>query len=308
MAGATGRRSVAGGVLNGARTSVAWDSQSLSTWRERYSQGKVVNLDGRETHYLVQGEGRDIILIHGFFFDYTAWLETIDELARHYRVHALDLWGFGYSTRDIPGCDYPLFSQQLLAFMDQLQIDRATLVGHSLGGGIAATFAVEHPDRVDGLVLVAAAGLPNPEPLTARLFMLPGVGEFLLRLPVEALRRRMLDDFFLFNAASITPEHFRILVRSQKIRESVSVALKCMRGRFADKLQPVFERLCGMAMPKLVVWGDHDRAIPPDTGRRLHAALKGSEFVLIESAGHAPHLERAEVFNSALLAFLSRTS
>ena len=112
--------------------------------------------------------------------------------------------------------------------MDQLNIDHTVLVGQSLGGGIAMTFAVEHPDRVSQLGLVDAAGLPNPEPISARMFMLPGVGEFLLRLPVDAIRRRMLNDFFLFDPAVITPEQFQLLFWSHKIAGSIASALSIM--------------------------------------------------------------------------------
>lgn len=285
---------------------IHWDSQPLKLWTETHAKGEVTTIDGKQTHYIVKGNGPSIILIHGFLFDSSCWQYTIDTLARNYRVYAIDLWGFGYSTREPLQLSYQLFSNQILFFMDQLNIDHTVLVGQSLGGGIAMTFAVEHPDRVSQLVLVDAAGLPNPEPISARMFMLPGVGEFLLRLPVDAIRRRMLNDFFLFDPAVITPEQFQLLFWSQKIAGSIASALSIMRGRFADKLEASIKQLATTAVPILVIWGENDRAISPEIGRSMHACLPDSEFVLLESAGHVPNLEQPQAFNRALLAFLSR--
>ena len=286
---------------------IPWNSQPLKEWAAKYAEGQFIDLDGHSTHYRVKGEGEPLILIHGFFFDSHMWDSSIDVLAKNYRVYALDLWGFGYSTRQPLDCSYQLFSQQILSFMDQLNIDTAVLVGQSLGGGIAMRLALEHPDRVSQLVLVDAAGLPNLEPITARVFMLPGVGEYLLRLPVDVIRRRMLDDFFLFDPGAISPEQFQTLVRAQKITGSSASALSIMRGRFADRLEASIIRLGKTSVPTLVIWGENDRAISSKTGRRMHALLPGSEFVLLESAGHVPNLEQPDAFNRAVLGFLSRT-
>jgi pimeloyl-ACP methyl ester carboxylesterase len=80
-----------------------------------------------------------------------------------------------------------------------------------------------------------------------------------------------------------------------------------MRGRFADRLEDSIKRLGKTAVPTLVIWGENDRAISSKTGRRMHALLPGSEFALLESAGHVPNLEQPDAFNRAVLAFLSRT-
>ena len=290
--------------LNRRDKFIDWDSQPLAPWIRSDCGGETITLGGWQTHYQALGEGPAVILIHGFFFDHTCWQRNIEVLARRYRVYALDLWGFGYSTRDPLPYSYPLFAAQLLAFMDRLNIDRAALVGQSLGGGVAIEFSVRHPDRVSQLVLVDAAGMPNPEPFTARMFMLRGVGEALLRLPVDSIRRRMLDDFFLYDPGSVTPALFQDLVRSQKIRGTIAAALALMRLRFADKLEAGIQQLAGRPIPTLIVWGEHDRAILPQIGLKMHALLPDSEFASIPSAGHVPNLEQPETFNRLLLEFI----
>ena len=115
---------------------IPWDSQPLEQWTAQYARGKLITLDGLQTHYLEQGEEVDgvapVIFIHGFFYDSYLWNAN---LAAHRKVYALDLWGFGFSTRQPLDYGYSLYAKQVLQFMDALKIPKATLVGQSMGGG-----------------------------------------------------------------------------------------------------------------------------------------------------------------------------
>lgn len=289
-----------------ADATVRWDSQPLAAWTARHAAGELITLDGMQTHYIVKGAGKPVILLHGFFFDSTLWCRNLDHLARTHRVYALDLWGFGYSARTTqPG--YALYSRQLAAFMQALGIERASLVGQSLGGGVAIRFATDHPDRIDKLVLVSSAGIRNPEPFAARLFALPGIGEVLLNLPGDALRRKMLKDFFLYRPDKLPPDMFGRLTESQRIAGSTAAALAFMRKGFADRLEAELPRLAAHRLPTLVVWGAQDRSIRLSLGQRLHRALPGAALCVIQDAGHAPNLEQPEVFNAEVDAFLRGT-
>jgi len=139
---------------------IKWNSQSLDSWTGKYAQGKFVDLDGHKTHYIEKGEGEPIILLHGFFFDSYLWAENIDALAKNNKVYALDLWGFGYSTRELLDYSYQLYVDQVLRFMDHLDIRRASLVGQSMGGGTAIVFCLQHRQRVNKLLLVNSAVYP----------------------------------------------------------------------------------------------------------------------------------------------------
>lgn len=231
------------------------------------------------------------------------WCRNLDHLTRSHRVYALDLWGFGYSARTTQP-SYALYSQQLAAFMQALHIERATLVGQSLGGGVAIQFSVRHPDKVDKLVLVDSAGLANPDPLAARLLSLPRVGETLLNFPGNALRKKMLKDFFLHRPETLSPELFRQLTAAQKIAGTTASALALMRRGFADKLEGALQRLAVLDLPTLIVWGAQDRATPLALGQRMHQALPGSSLCVIQDAGHVPNLEQPELFNARIEAFL----
>ncbi len=283
--------------------SVRWDTQPLDAWTAHYAKGHTVTLAGRQTHYVARGSGKPVILIHGFFFDSMVWCHNMDSLAKSCRVYALDLWGFGYSAR-IDQPSYELYTEQLAEFMHAMDIEKAVLVGQSLGGGVAAQFSVRFPERVEKLVLVDCAGLANPDPFSARLFKLSGVGEALMNFPGDALRKKMLKDFFLFRPEALSPELFRQLTWFQKINGTTATALSLMRRGFVDKIEGTFRQLARLKLPVLIIWGEQDRAIPLETGRHLHRLLQNSVFLIIRNAGHIPNLEQPTEFNARLKAFL----
>ena len=99
---------------------IPWDSQPLDVWASKYAPGKFVDLDGLRTHYIEKGEGKPVLLLHGFFYDSYLWAANIDALAENFKVYALDLWGFGYSTREPLDYGYQLYVDQVLLFMDSL--------------------------------------------------------------------------------------------------------------------------------------------------------------------------------------------
>jgi pimeloyl-ACP methyl ester carboxylesterase len=283
---------------------VPWNSQPLDAWAARYARGTFIDLDGRKTHYLERGEGAPVILLHGFFYDSYLWDANIDALARHCKVYALDLWGCGYSTRQPLDYGYPLYAEQLRLFMDHLGIEHASLVGQSMGGGTAVKFCVQHRERVDKLLLVAVAGLPNPIPLMAKFFNLPGVGELFMGLKSDAIRRKGLADNFIHDKKRITASYFEEVTRAHKIEGSTEAGLAILRGRFFDTLSEEIDRLATMDVPTLLVWGRQDRAIPLSRGQELHRILKGSRLEILDHAGHVPNFEQAEAFNRLAVDFL----
>ena len=283
---------------------IRWNSQPLDFWASKYAQGKFVDLDGRRTHYIEKGEGEPVLLLHGFFYDSYLWAANIDVLAEHFKVYALDLWGCGYSTREPLDYGYQLYADQVLLFMDSLGIQSASLVGQSMGGGTAILFCVQHRQRVNKLLLVDAAGLPNPLPLMGKFFNLPRIGEFFLGLNTDAIRRMGLRDVFIHSKELLTESYFENVTRSHKINNSTEVGLTIQRKQFFDKLSDEIHRLAQMEVSVLLVWGREDKAIPLRCGQEMHRILRGSRLEIIDNAGHVPNFERAEEFNQLAVDFL----
>ena len=283
---------------------IPWNSQPLDVWASKYAPGKFIDLDGRSTHYIEKGEGNPVILLHGFFYDSSLWAANIDVLAENFKVYALDLWGFGYSTREPLNYGYKLYVDQVLLFMDSLGISRASVIGQSMGGGTAILFCVQHKERINKLLLVAPSGLPNPLPLKAQVFNLPRIGEFFLGLNNNAIRIKNLRDFWIHNKELLTKSYFDNVTRFHKINYTTEVLLTILRKEFFDKLKDEINSLAQIKVPILLVWGREDKAIPLPCGQEMHRILKGSRLEVIDNAGHVPNFEGAEEFNQLAVDFL----
>ncbi len=284
--------------------SVRWNSQPLDLWAGKHAQGKFVDLGGRKAHYIEKGEGRPLILLHGFFYDSYLWAENIDALAQHFKVYALDLWGCGYSAREPLDFGYPQYAEQVRLFMDAMGIERASFAGQSMGAGTAIKFCVQHRQRVDKLVLVSAAALPNPMPAMAKFFNLPMIGEFFLGLNTDVFRKTALKDIFLHDKTLVTDAYFENVTRAHKIEKTVDAGLKIQRNEFFDTLSDEIRTLGGMDVPTLLVWGREDKAIPLRLGQEMQRILTGSQLEILDNAGHVSNFEQAARFNPLAVAFL----
>ena len=283
---------------------ISWNSQPLEAWAHKNASGKFIDLDGRSTHYIEKGEGEVIILLHGFFYDSYLWDSNIEVLAKQFKVYAVDLWGFGYSTREPLDYGYQLYSDQVLMFMDALGIQKASLAGQSMGGGTAIWFCVQHRQRVNRLILIDAAGVPHGLPLTGKFFNLPMVGEFFLGLKNNLIRRKNLADVFIYNKELITDSYFENVTRFHKIKDTTERMLTILRKKFFHTLSDQLEQLSQLDVPILIVWGREDKAIPLQKGQEMHKILKDSRFEILDNAGHVPNYECAEEFNKLALDFL----
>ncbi len=256
-------------------------------------------------HFVEAGQGPLLILIHGFGGSTFSFRHTIPELARHFRVIALDLKGFGLSERP-PGGDYSMTAQALLVseFMERMEIRRATVLGHSMGGEIAMRLAINHPEQVERLILVDSASGRD-----IRHFA-PG-GRFLRPLlPVVALftlHSRRFRHLSLRSAvhdpAYLTPEVLEGYFRPTRIRGHLRGMGELLASRRNDPpLDP-----SAVVQPTLVLWGEEDRWLPVSQGQQLHEQISGSRLVIIPRAGHLPLEEQPEESNRAILDFLRTT-
>jgi pimeloyl-ACP methyl ester carboxylesterase len=276
----------------------------LEEWTDKYATGDVITIDGHATHYIHKGAGAPVILLHGFFYDSYMWARNIDALAHRFKVYILDLWGFGYSTRAPLDYGYPLYADQLLKFMDALNIPKASLIGQSMGGGTSVFFAVRHRERIHKMILVDSTGMPNPLPLMGRIANLPRVGEFMYGLNSNFFRRLALNTNWIHHRQHITESYFEHVTRFHKVAGSTEVMLTILRKQFFDTLEDDIHRLGEMDVPVLIVWGRYDKTIPLERGHAMHHILSGSHLEIFEQAGHCPHDEQAAKFNQLAVDFL----
>ena len=259
--------------------------------------------------YLDVGAGPPVILIHGFGGSMWQWEQQQHTLSQHFRVLTLDLPGAGLS--DKPEIDYR--PDQMLdffvGFMDAVNIPQATLVGNSMGAGLAIGMALAHPTRVAKLVLID--GLPQHvmEKLTSPSVRraietsapswLVSFGNMLFGgLMTESVLREIVHD-----QALLTPA---VIERSNRNRQRPGLINPLMTVR--ENL-PLWEsgfatRVGEITHPTLVIWGEEDRVFPIAVGDELHQTIKGSRFIRIPKAGHIPQWERPDLVNQELITFI----
>lgn len=278
--------------------------EAVSKW----AKGKFVTVENKKVHYLEQGEGKAVILIHGFLYHTVMWKRNIEALAKEFKVYAVDLWGWGFSERlRDPKYSFELYGKQIVGFMDALTIDKASLVGQSMGGGVSVYVAAHFPERVDRVILVDPAVIPFPMTTTGRIYQFPLVGEFLNAIPGNALIKRNLQTVWFHDAQKVTDEYVEEVARPLAIKGSLGGLMYILRNVLqAPYVEEEAQRLALLNKTILIVHGREDRAIPLDRSQKLNALWKGSQLVVFEKAGHTPQEEHPEKFNQLALEFLSK--
>jgi pimeloyl-ACP methyl ester carboxylesterase len=271
-------------------------------------------LHGHRVSYRQAGWGPVVVLIHGITGSSDTWLDLIDELAEEHTVVAPDLLGHGESAK--PRGDYSLgaYASGIRDLLAALGHDRATVVGHSLGGGVAMQMAYQFPERVERLVLVSSGGLGREVNLLLRAAALPG-SEFVLPLiTARPVIERTSALAGAFRRLGLQPgadlEEIWTGFCSLSDVEARAAFVHTLRGIIDPGGQRVSatDRLYLAAeMPSLIVWGERDPVIPFAHGLRASEAMPGSRLVSFPDAGHFPHRDNPRRFARALLDFLDET-
>ena len=271
-----------------------------------------VRIDGKDIRYWVEGGGRAVILVHGLGCSAEFWQHNVGALSQRYRVYALDLLGFGRSDKKIDEWSLSYGASFIAQFMDALQIERATLVGHSFGGILCAQLAVEFTSRVEKLVLVDSAGFGRELNLFLRLESVPVLASAMLILYqwVFPLTAR----WAYFDPSSVDEEWLAetgAILRSPGVRDN---ALKVIRmgvnlgGQREEFFGDLHRQLAHMTAPTLIIWGSDDALVPVSHAYAAHKLIPNSQVRILQRCGHLPQVERPEEFNQLLLDFLSGES
>lgn len=267
-------------------------------------------LDGLDLHYVSAGRGPAVLLIHGLGGFAESWRLNLDALAARSTVYALDLPGFGNSGKPPAPYDLRFFATAVGAFMDALGIGQATLVGHSLGGAIAATFALVHPGRVERLALLSAL-VPGAAYRLApvyRLLARPGLGELAALCGCAPIYRAALARCF----HRPQPAEIEFLVRwsyaartSWPARAAYLRTVRGVRADFASSGRDYRRALATLDLPVLLIHGLQDRVVPAEHCREVAGMLPRPVVRWVDSCGHFPQIEHADTVNEWLVEFLA---
>ena len=286
--------------------SVDWDD--VSHLIPHAENSHFVQVDGARIHFQEFGDptAPAILLIHGYTASLFVWKTVAPMLAdAGFRVIAIDLLGFGYSAKP-KWFDYSIDSQARVVsrFMNRLGIGRATIVGSSYGGAVAATLALDYPERVEKLVLVDAVANDNLKnhPIL-KLASLRGIGEALAPFLVDSRmyqRHRMRATLAPVNHSLITDERVEGILRPLTAADAHHSLLATSRNWHASRIEADAHLI---SQPTLIIWGEDDKVIPIDDAHRLHDSILHSRLVVLKDCGHVPQEEQSDAFARVVTEF-----
>lgn len=272
-----------------------------------------ISIHGYDLAYRMEGQGPSILLLHGIAGSSRTWRDVFPRLVDRYTVIAPDLIGHGRSDKPVGDYSLGAFASGIRDLLEVLDIDRATVVGQSFGGGVAMQLAYQHPEWCERLVLVDSGGLGREVSWLLRMMTLPG-SEYVMPAIFPGFIRDWGDSIF-----KMASEHGIRLGRATEMWSAyASLAEAENRQAFARTIRSVIDpggqsvsamdRLyLASALPTLIVWGERDDIIPVSHAYAAHEAIPGSRLVILEGAGHFPQIEAPEKFVDALLDFIGST-
>jgi pimeloyl-ACP methyl ester carboxylesterase len=256
---------------------------------------KTIMVFGQSIHYWDVGTGPVVVLLHGLGEPKEDWRASTEALSQKFRVLVPDQIGFGKSDKPLIDYSIQTYVDFLNEFLRQLKVEKASLVGESLGGWIAGLYAVELTDGahlvpVEKLVLVDAAGLKQDRPVTN------------LNPSSLAAMRAVLEAVY-YDTSWLNEDVLRkIFTDKLAARDGYTVrSILSNPGLGAERLD---DRLANIKAPTLVVWGKQDQLLPISSGERYAAGIAGAKLVSFDKCGHVPPVEKTQEFLAAVAAFL----
>jgi len=275
---------------------------------------RLVEIAGVSTYVVDAGEGPSVLLIHGYGDTADGWRRVVPGLARDHRVVALDVPPFGRSgtpPQKVNLLDF--YSEFFPALLDELELDRTSVIGHSLGGAVSLRMAIDHPDRVERLGLIAPAGLGHAPPwwwhaLTARalydgVLSIPSP----ITTPLVKLGMKTFLELRLFADPHKLQDEIKHLVDLHGSGRDLKALLAAGHACIDSYTGRLLERSQELEIPLWMLWGRKDGLVPSMHARRFERAHPGAEVHILEDCGHYPHIELPQRFNALLRGWLDQT-
>ena len=272
---------------------------------EKYPQYQYADINGLYNRYEVAGEGDTVILLHGYALSVYTWRNNLDVLARNFKVYAFDWRGMGFSEKP-KKVTYTVndLVNQLIDFMDHFGIQKATLVGSSLGGAIAAYTAVLYPERVNKLVLIDPAifYLKPPSPLL-KFASTPVVSSMVRPFLGKWTVKAVLEDLYSKNSVDLNRVS-REYAKALKTPNGKKPLIKFLRSVDYDEVAAIASEMPRVNKPTLIIWGELDDWGSVDDAKTLNKAITGSVLNVYPSVGHLPQEEAQELVNRQIVNFI----
>jgi len=265
-------------------------------------QSQFIEIQGSRVHYRIEGEGPNLLLLHGTASSLHTWDGWNEQLKDHFRIIRLDLPAFGLTgpsvARDYRIAAYTAFLNE---FVEAIELERFSLAGNSLGGGIAWSFAAEFPDKVEKLILVDASGIPDnrDDPAVFKMARNPVLGKLLEYITPKSFIKKNMKEVY-FDDGRVTDELVS-RYHDMALRAGNRVAF---RDRASAVNPDITDKLPSIMAPTLIIWGQEDEWIPVDNAAVFAERIPNAAVVIIENVGHVPMEEAPETSANIVLKFL----
>lgn len=290
------------------------DSEPLEFQDIDYTfESHFLEMNGLTLSYIDEGEGDPIILVHGLASNAGFWRYNIEALSRHYRVIAIDLPGYGKSSKG----DYPYgmawYASVIADFIAEMNLENVTYTGHSMGGQIGITLSLNHPESITKLILAAPAGIeaftPGSGNWLRNVFTIQGITS----VPESGIRENLSLNFHRWNSKWewMVEERTR-MAKAEEMDEFAYTVIQSV-GAMLD--EPTTAQLGDILHETLLIYGRFDRLIPnmylnpgsPQSVFRFgHKSIPNSTLIEVDRAGHMLQIEQADLFNAEVLGWLNR--
>ncbi len=263
-------------------------------------ESKLIEVDGQKVHYRQEGEGPHLLLLHGTASSLHTWDGWVEELKNHFTITRLDLPAFGL-TGAHPDGNYSIdfYTSFLNEFVNQLDLDSLHVAGNSLGGGIAWSYALSHPEKVSKLVLIDASGYPSGEiPFVFKLARNDLTADLLKSITPRSFVEKNIQDVY-YNDSKINDlliDRYYELTLAPGNRQAFIDRARINMG-YNHK------RLSEIKAPTLILWGKYDEWVPLENAYKFNNNIEGSELVILES-GHVPMEENPVITATRVKSFL----
>jgi pimeloyl-ACP methyl ester carboxylesterase len=273
-----------------------------------------VTIHGHQRAFVKLGKGPALLLLHGLGCDHTTWLPVMEQLAKKYTVIAPDLLGHGES--DKPRADYSVggYANGMRDLLTVLNIDKVTVVGHSLGGGVAMQFGYQFPERTERMILVAPGGLGREVTPLIRAVTLPGFHTVMAALTMPGVRHIGIAGMRALSRSGLAITHDLDEVadiydtfKDPKARRAIAHVVRAVVDTRGQLVTMVDRAYLTQAMPMLVVWGTEDRVIPVKHAKTAAVVAPGAVVEVIGNSGHFPHKDHPERFVKVVNDFIRST-
>ncbi len=275
-----------------------------NTWKYKIEKDNR-KIDNINLYARVAGEGKPIVMLHGFGTSSFSFRFIMPSLAKKYKVFAIDLKGFGDSPKPKDGA-YSVYDQAMLVskFIKDHNLKDIILVGHSFGGGVALSLALLEPNNIKAMILLDSAAYRQKLPSMIRWLNIPILGKTGFYLLPAELETKEAYNYAFFDDKKIPEDSVKELAKKLKLENARYAFCQTAKSMIPDDIDDISKLYNTITIPTLLLWGNDDIVVKKSIGKRLHKNLSNSMLKIIPNCGHMPHEERPEDTLKLIFSFL----